>query len=123
MSDPTALRVDDLHKSFGAHKVIVGVSMEAQPGDVYLAGEKIRMKQNRLGKSVPEDTGQVERMCARFAMVFQGFNPWSHMTVMENELERPLDVQKIPKAKARAVGTTSTRFIEQTSRTHSNFSI
>lgn len=34
MSDPTALRVDDLHKSFGAHKVNKGVSMEAQKGEV-----------------------------------------------------------------------------------------
>ena len=130
MTGISALKVDDLHKSFGEHEVIKGVSMEAQKGDVsailgasgsgkstflrcinlletpnsgdvYLAGEKIRMKRNRHGETVPEDIRQVERMRARLAMVFQGFNLWSHMTVMENVLEGPLYVQKTPKAEAR----------------------
>ncbi|WP_341864161.1 ATP-binding cassette domain-containing protein [Gymnodinialimonas sp. 57CJ19] len=130
MSDPAALKVDNLHKSFGAHEVIKGVSMEAQKGDViailgasgsgkstflrcinlletpnsgdvYLAGEKLRMKQNRHGEAVPADIKQVERMRSRLAMVFQGFNLWQHMTVMENVLEGPVYVQKKPKAEAR----------------------
>ena len=125
-----ALKVVDLHKSFGAHEVIKGVSLEAQKGDViailgasgsgkstflrcinlletpnsgdvYLGGEKMRMTRNRHGKVIPADLAQVERMRARAAMVFQGFNLWSHMTVMENVLEGPLYVQKIPKAQAR----------------------
>ncbi|WP_323035303.1 ABC transporter ATP-binding protein [Pararhodobacter sp.] len=130
MTDTSALKVVDLYKSFGEHQVIKGISMEAQKGDViailgasgsgkstflrcinlletpdsgdvYLAGEKIRMKKNRHGETVPEDIRQVERMRARLAMVFQGFNLWSHMTVMENVLEGPLYVQKTPKAEAR----------------------
>ncbi len=130
MTGISALRVDNLHKSFGDHEVIKGVSMEAQKGDViailgasgsgkstflrcinlletpnsgdvYLGGEKIRMKKNRHGEMVPEDIRQVERMRARLSMVFQGFNLWSHMTVMENVLEGPLYVQKTPKAEAR----------------------
>lgn len=130
MSNIAALKVDDLHKSFGNHEVIKGVCLEAQKGDViailgasgsgkstflrcinlletpnsgdvYLAGEKIRMKQNRHGETVPEDIRQVEQMRARLSMVFQGFNLWSHMTVMENVLEGPLYVQKSPKAEAR----------------------
>lgn len=130
MADHPALKVDDLHKSFGAHHVIKGVSMEAQKGDViailgasgsgkstflrcinlletpnsgdvYLAGEKMRMRQNRHGETVPQDIKQVERMRSRLAMVFQGFNLWSHMTVLENVLEGPVYVQKTPKAEAR----------------------
>ena len=126
---PAALKIDDLHKSFGSHEVIKGVSMEAQKGDViailgasgsgkstflrcinlletpnsgdvWLAGEKMSMKQNRRGETVPDDIKQVERMRARLAMVFQGFNLWSHMTVLENVLEGPLYVQKKPKAEA-----------------------
>lgn len=129
MSDPAALQVNDLHKSFGNHHVIKGVSMEAQKGeviailgasgsgkstflrcinlletpnsgDVFLAGEKIGMKMNRHGETVPADIRQVERMRARLAMVFQGFNLWSHMTVMENVLEGPLYVQKTPRVEA-----------------------
>lgn len=130
MSNPPALMVKDLHKSFANHEVIKGVSMEAQKGEViailgasgsgkstflrcinlletpnsgevWLGGEKIRMTKNRRGETVPEDIRQVERMRARLAMVFQGFNLWSHMTVMENVLEGPLYVQKTPKAEAR----------------------
>ena len=129
MTGISALKVDILHKSFGQHEVIKGVSMEAQKGeviailgasgsgkstflrcinlletpdsgDVFLAGEKIGMKKNRHGETVPADIRQVERMRARLAMVFQGFNLWSHMTVMENVLEGPLYVQKSPKPEA-----------------------
>ncbi|HBB81703.1 MAG TPA: histidine/lysine/arginine/ornithine ABC transporter ATP-binding protein, partial [Sulfitobacter sp.] len=50
---------------------------------------------------VPQDLRQVEAMRARLAMVFQGFNLWSHMTVMENVMEGPLYVQGTPKAQAR----------------------
>ena len=130
MSNPAALKIEDLHKSFGSHKVIKGISMEAQKGEViailgasgsgkstflrcinlletpnsgevWLAGEQMRMTRNRRGETVPEDIRQVERMRAKLAMVFQGFNLWSHMTVMENVLEGPLYVQKTPKAEAR----------------------
>lgn len=130
MSAPAALKVKDLHKSFGSHEVIKGVSLEAQKGEViailgasgsgkstflrcinlletpnsgkvWLAGEEIRMTQNRRGEIVPQDLRQVEAMRARLAMVFQGFNLWSHMTVMENVMEGPLYVQATPKAQAR----------------------
>ncbi|PVH29854.1 ABC transporter ATP-binding protein [Pararhodobacter oceanensis] len=130
MTANSALKIDNLHKSFGPHQVIKGVSMEAQKGDViailgasgsgkstflrcinlletpnsgdvYLGGEKIRMRKNRHGETIPADIRQVERMRARLAMVFQGFNLWSHMTVMENVLEGPLYVQGIPKSEAR----------------------
>ena len=130
MSAPAALKVKDLHKSFGSHDVIKGVSIEAQKGEViailgasgsgkstflrcislletpnsgevWLAGEQMRMKQNRRGEIVPQDLRQVEGMRARLAMVFQGFNLWSHMTVMENVMEGPLYVQGTPKAQAR----------------------
>ena len=130
MSAPAALKVKDLHKSFGSHDVIKGVSLEAQKGEViailgasgsgkstflrcinlletpnsgevWLAGEQMRMTQNRRGEIVPQDLRQVEAMRARLAMVFQGFNLWSHMTVMENVMEGPLYVQGTPKAQAR----------------------
>tara|TARA_R110002049_G_scaffold142277_1_gene304118 strand:+ start:2558 stop:3328 length:771 start_codon:yes stop_codon:yes gene_type:complete len=130
MSAPAALKVKDLHKSFGSHDVIKGVSLEAQKGEViailgasgsgkstflrcinlletpnsgevWLAGEQMRMTQNRRGEIVPQDLRQVEGMRARLAMVFQGFNLWSHMTVMENVMEGPLYVQGTPKAQAR----------------------
>lgn len=130
MSAPAALKIKDLHKSFGSHEVIKGISLEAQKGEViailgasgsgkstflrcinlletpnsgevWLRGEQMRMTKNRRGEIVPADLRQVEGMRARLAMVFQGFNLWSHMTVMENVMEGPLYVQGTPKAQAR----------------------
>ena len=124
-----ALEVVDLHKSFGDVEVIRGVSLSAHKGDVisilgasgsgkstflrcinlleiptagdvYVAGEKILMKSSKSGAYVPEDIHQVERLRARLGMVFQGFNLWSHMTVIENVIEAPVHVLKIPKAQA-----------------------
>ncbi|MFY0624301.1 MAG: ATP-binding cassette domain-containing protein [Pelagimonas sp.] len=130
MSAPAALKIKDLHKSFGSHEVIKGISLEAQKGEViailgasgsgkstflrcinlletpnsgevWLRGEQIRMTKNRRGEIVPADLRQVEGMRARLAMVFQGFNLWSHITVMDNIMEGPLYVQGISKTEAR----------------------
>lgn len=127
--DQAALEVVDLHKSFGDVEVIRGVSMGAHKGDVisilgasgsgkstflrcinlleiptsgdvFVAGEKIRMKTNNRGLYQPEDIHQVERLRARLGMVFQSFNLWSHMTVIENVIEAPVHVLKIPKDEA-----------------------
>ncbi len=123
-----ALVVEDLHKSFGAVEVLKGISITAQSGDVIsmlgssgsgkstflrcinlletpnagkvtVSGETIKMKQSR-GEPVPEDLRQVERIRAKLAMVFQSFNLWSHMTVLENVIEAPVHVLKVPKAEA-----------------------
>ncbi len=127
--DQAALEVVDLHKSFGDVEVIRGVSMSAHKGDVisiigdsgsgkstflrcinlleiptsgdvFVAGEKIHMKTSGRGLYQPEDIHQVERLRARLGMVFQSFNLWSHMTVIENVIEAPVHVLKIPKAEA-----------------------
>jgi arginine/ornithine transport system ATP-binding protein len=127
--DQAALEVVDLHKSFGDVEVIRGMSLSAHKGDVisilgasgsgkstflrcinlleiptagdvYVTGEKILMKTSKTGANVPEDIHQVERLRARLGMVFQGFNLWSHMTVIENIIEAPMHVLKIPRAQA-----------------------
>jgi ABC-type histidine transport system ATPase subunit len=65
-----------------------------------VGGELIRMKKDRYGETVPEDIKQVERLRTRLGMVFQQFNLWSHMTVLENVIEAPVHVLKIPKKEA-----------------------
>jgi len=123
----TALVVDDLHKSFGSVEVLKGVSMTAHQGDVIsmlgssgsgkstflrcinlletpnagtvtVGEETIRMTTDRHGDTVPEDMAQVTQIRSRLGMVFQSFNLWSHMTVMENVTEAPIHVLKQPKA-------------------------
>jgi len=131
MSDVAALEVRDLHKYFGTHEVLKGIDMTAHKGDVIsligssgsgkstflrcinlletpssgtvsLHGDLIRMKTNRAGERLPEDVRQVERIRSRLAMVFQSFNLWSHMTIMQNIIEVPIQVLKVPRAEAMA---------------------
>ncbi len=130
MTDNTpALVVEDMHKSFGNIEVLKGVDMLAHQGDVIsmvgssgsgkstflrcinlleipnsgtvrVHGETIEMTKNRYGEPVPGDMRQVERIRSRLAMVFQSFNLWSHMTVMENVIEAPIHVLKLSRAEA-----------------------
>ncbi|WP_341235491.1 ABC transporter ATP-binding protein [uncultured Sulfitobacter sp.] len=124
-----SLSVTDLHKSFGSHEVLKGVSLKACEGDVIsllgssgsgkstflrcinlletptsglirVHGEDIKMSKDRHGESHPTDPRQVERIRARLAMVFQSFNLWSHMTVLENVIAGPIHVLKQSRAEA-----------------------
>lgn len=129
MKDAVALEVKDLHKHFGQNEVLKGISLEANKGDVisiigssgsgkstflrcinlletptqgeiWVNGELIEMKNNRSGESVPTNEKQVQRIRSRLAMVFQGFNLWSHMTVLQNVIEAPVHVLGVPKTEA-----------------------
>ncbi len=123
-----ALVVEDLHKSFAGLDVLKGVSLSAREHDViailgasgsgkstllrcinlldipdsgrvYVGGELIRMKSGRHGVE-PEDRHQVDRLRSRLGMVFQQFNLWSHLTVLQNVIEAPVHVLKLPKHQA-----------------------
>lgn len=124
-----ALVVEDLHKRFGDLEVLKGVSCTAHVGDVIamigssgsgkstllrcinlletpdsgkvlVNGELIRMKPTRDGHAVPEDNKQVDRIRSSLGMVFQSFNLWQHMTVLQNVIEAPVHVLGVPKAEA-----------------------
>ena len=119
------LKAEDIRKSFGEIEVLKGISLSARNHDVIsilgssgsgkstflrclnfletptsgrvtIHGEEIVVKNNR-----PSDPRQVERMRQRLGMVFQQFNLWSHRTVIENVMEGPVQVKKVPKAEAR----------------------
>ncbi len=122
----TALTVENLYKSFSGIEVLSGVSLSANRGDVIavlgasgsgkstllrcinlleipdsgritVCNEEILMKKNRRGENVPVEHKQVERIRAKLAMVFQQFNLWSHMTILENIIEAPIHVLKVPR--------------------------
>ncbi|MDX1737697.1 MAG: ABC transporter ATP-binding protein [Alphaproteobacteria bacterium] len=123
------LQVDDLHKNFGNLEVLKGVSLTAKQGDVIsmlgssgsgkstflrcinmletpnsgkvtVHGEVIAMTKDKAGNPIAQDMRQVERIRSRLAMVFQSFNLWSHMTVLENIIEAPVHVLGKSKAEA-----------------------
>ncbi|MFV1493120.1 ATP-binding cassette domain-containing protein [Phaeobacter sp. JH18-32] len=120
-----AIRVSNLHKSFGSLEVLKGVSLTARQGDVVaiiggsgsgkstmlrcinfletpnsgeivIAGETIAMRPD----GSPADRRQIERIRTRLAMVFQQFNLWTHRTLLENVIEVPVHVLKVPRSQA-----------------------
>jgi len=121
-----ALEIRNLIKSFGNLEVIRGLSLTAKKGEVlciigssgsgkstllrcvnlletpdsgevYVNGELLKMKKNKNGKLIPVDQNQIDRIRSKLGMVFQSFNLWSHMTVLQNVIEAPIHVQKIEK--------------------------
>ena len=123
------LEVDDLHKRYGAHEVLKGVSLKADAGDVIsvigssgsgkstllrcinlleqpnagrivLDGEELRLVPAKDGTLRAADRKQLQRIRSRLAMVFQHFNLWSHMTALQNVIELPVHVLGVPKKEA-----------------------
>ena len=124
------LEVQDLHKRYGSHEVLKGVSLAAKAGDVIsiigssgsgkstflrcinlleqphagkilLNGEELKLIANKDGALKAADPKQLQRMRSRLSMVFQHFNLWSHMTALENIMEAPVHVLGMSKAEAR----------------------
>ncbi|MEH3111011.1 MAG: ATP-binding cassette domain-containing protein [Agrobacterium cavarae] len=126
---PCALAVEDIHKSFGNHEVLKGISLTARKGDVIsiigssgsgkstflrcinfletpdsgrvtVNGEEVAVTRRRDGRSVPQSWRQVERLRTGLGMVFQSFNLWAHLTVLENVIEAPVHVMGVKRAEA-----------------------
>lgn len=66
-------------------------------GEIFIHGTQIGRKVKR-GKDAAMTEVELAKMRTRVSMVFQHFNLWSHMTVLENITEAPIRVQKRPKA-------------------------
>ena len=69
-------------------------------GRITVAGEEIRLSRGRHGSLQAKDPRQLARIRAKLAMVFQSFNLWSHMTILENIIEAPIHVLKVPRKEA-----------------------
>lgn len=123
------LIIQNIHKRFGDHEVLKGISLTAKAGDVIsiigssgsgkstflrcinclekphegtirLNGEELRMQRVKSGELIPADHDQLQKMRTKLAMVFQHFNLWGHMTVLENVIEAPVHVLGMSKAEA-----------------------
>ena len=69
-------------------------------GDIKIAGEAVKFSPVKDGLMHPSDKKQIQRLRTNLGMVFQSCNLWQHMTVMQNVIEAPVHVLKIPKAEA-----------------------
>ena len=121
-ADTPVIAIHDLHKSYGSLEVLKGVDLTAprghvvsligssgsgkstllrccnlledsQQGEILFEGEPVRWKGEGLGRH-PADRAQVTRMRTNLSMVFQQFNLWSHMTILQNVMEAPVTVLK-----------------------------
>jgi histidine transport system ATP-binding protein len=123
------LFVDDIHKQYGDHEVLKGVSLRAKAGDVisiigssgsgkstflrcinfleqpnagriYVNGEEVRTVADRGGALKVADTKQLQKVRTKLSMVFQHFNLWAHLTALENVIEAPMHVLGLSRAEA-----------------------
>ena len=132
MTDATApvIEIRGLHKSFGALEVLRGVDLvarrghvvsligssgsgkstllrcanlleDSQVGDIIFEGEPIAWTGEGPGRH-PSDRAQVTRIRTNLSMVFQQFNLWAHLTILENVMEAPVTVLKRDKAEVEA---------------------
>ena len=128
MSD-NKLNVIDLHKRYGEHEVLKGVSLQAKAGDVIsiigssgsgkstflrcinflekpsegtivVSGQNIGLVRDKDGQLKVADKNQLRLLRTRLTMVFQHFNLWSHMTVLENITLAPRRVLGVSKKDA-----------------------
>lgn len=129
-ADTPVIEVRDLHKAYGSLEVLKGVSLAArrgqvvsligssgsgkstllrccnlledsQKGEVVFKGEKVLWRGEGLARH-PADKGQVIRIRTNLSMVFQQFNLWSHLTVLQNVMEAPVTVLKRDRAEVEA---------------------
>ncbi|MBI1416534.1 MAG: ATP-binding cassette domain-containing protein [Limimaricola sp.] len=120
------IEIHNLHKAYGALEVLKGVDIAApaghvvsligssgsgkstllrcanlledsQQGEVIFQGEPVKWRGEGPHRR-PGDRAQLIRIRTNLSMVFQQFNLWAHMTILQNVMEAPVTVLKRDKA-------------------------
>jgi len=120
VEDTPVIEITNLHKRYGDLEVLKGVDISArkgdvvsligssgsgkstllrcanlledsQQGDVFFKGEPVLWSGTGLHRR-PADPKQVLRIRTNLSMVFQQFNLWSHLTILQNVMEAPVTV-------------------------------
>ncbi|EKT4471091.1 ABC transporter ATP-binding protein [Pseudomonas putida] len=124
-----ALEIRNLHKRYGEQEILKGISLTARDGDVIsilgssgsgkstllrcinllenphqgeilVAGEALKLKAARNGDLIAADNRQINRLRSEIGFVFQNFNLWPHMSILDNIIEAPRRVLGQSKAEA-----------------------
>ena len=124
-----ALEIRNLHKRYGEQEILKGISLTARDGDVIsilgssgsgkstllrcinllenphqgeilVAGEALKLKAAKNGDLVAADNRQINRLRSEIGFVFQNFNLWPHMSILDNIIEAPRRVLGQSKAEA-----------------------
>ena len=126
----TVIKAEDVHKRFHSLEVLKGINLSVEGGEVVVImgpsgsgkstflrclnhlekihsgkieinGHFIGYRQASDGRLIEESDRKVARQRAEIGMVFQRFNLFPHMTVIENVMLSPVLVKKVPKDVAR----------------------
>jgi amino acid ABC transporter ATP-binding protein, PAAT family (TC 3.A.1.3.-) len=124
-----ALEIRNLHKRYGEQEILKGISLTARDGDVIsilgssgsgkstllrcinllenphqgeilVAGESLKLKSAKNGDLIAADNRQINRLRSEIGFVFQNFNLWPHMSILDNIIEAPRRVLGQSKAEA-----------------------
>jgi ABC-type histidine transport system ATPase subunit len=116
------VEISDLHKSFGTLEVLKGISFSAREGEVValigssgsgkstllrcinmleipdsgtvkIDNEVIKLRGEGPKRAIADEE-QIRRIRSELGMVFQSFNLWAHLTILQNVMEAPLVVQR-----------------------------
>ena len=112
------IEVNGLKKSFGSVEVLKGIDVSIQKGEVVVvigpsgSGKSTFLRCLNLlerptggeiifdGVNLTSRDASVQKTCQRMGMVFQRFNLFSNLTILDNIMLAPVVVKKIPKAEA-----------------------
>lgn len=72
-------------------------------GDIYIDGQPMGFEIDAHGRRTPARTARTNAQRADIGMVFQQFNLWPHMTVLENIVEAPRRVRRWERRKANEI--------------------
>lgn len=122
VSDQEMIRITDMHKWYGQFHVLKDINLHVKSGErIVICGPSGSGKStlircmNRLeehqkgeiwvdGVELTGDLKNIETIRREVGMVFQHFNLFPHLTVLENCTLAPIWVRKMPKAEAEEVG-------------------
>ncbi len=117
----TIITVQEVHKWYGDYHALKGVSMEVRKGEVIVifgpsgSGKSTfirtinRLEDHQRGKilvdgiELSHDVSHIEQIRMETGMVFQQFNLFPHLTVMQNIVLSPIQVRKWTKQKAEEI--------------------
>ena len=128
-SAASIVQITALRKSYGTNEVLKGIDLDVHKGEVvcllgpsgsgkttflrlinqmesltggriWVGGELIGVEE-RGGRLHMRTDADIARQRSRIGMVFQRFNLFPHMTALENVMEAPVQVKRLPKATAR----------------------
>ena len=114
------IKVIDLHKSFGSHHVLKGINLEVARGSVVCiigpsgSGKSTLLRCMNLlerpeeghvlidGVDITDPKQDINELRTEAGMVFQRFNLFPHMTVLNNITLAPMQVRKVSREAAEA---------------------